>query len=192
MSAVATAGTTPCPCWWPADGRRPDTRPRRPIAADISVATSPARPHGPGTGRPDGGHSGSSGRSIRRSFRLVTTTSTLPQGRPCGRPPARQRHDGHLGNRPHRPPRLIPGPSVKVACLMDELRSSTKYLSGEGPCALREATASSSPQPWVASYALPGGRSGCGGCAGWRGDHVLDRQAVVAAELGWQVAAQPV
>lgn len=25
MSAVATAGTTPCPCWWPADGRRPDT-----------------------------------------------------------------------------------------------------------------------------------------------------------------------
>jgi hypothetical protein len=37
---------------------------------------------------PNGGRSESSGRSIRRSFRLVTTSSTLPQGRSCGRPPA--------------------------------------------------------------------------------------------------------
>jgi hypothetical protein len=51
-------------------------------AADTSMATYTG--HWPS----DGGHSGSSGRSIRRSFRLVTTSSTLPQGRPCGRPPA--------------------------------------------------------------------------------------------------------
>jgi hypothetical protein len=35
-----------------------------------------------------------------RSLRFVTTSSTLPQGRPCGRPPARQRHDRHRGRRP--------------------------------------------------------------------------------------------
>jgi hypothetical protein len=50
----------------------------------------------PHSGRPDG-TAGSGGRSIRRPVRPVTTSSTLPQGRPCGRPPAaavlgRQRH----------------------------------------------------------------------------------------------------
>jgi hypothetical protein len=59
----------------------------RQIAVDTSVATDPARPCMPDTNCPDGGRSGSSGRSIRW-FRLVTTSSTLPQGRPCGRPPA--------------------------------------------------------------------------------------------------------
>jgi hypothetical protein len=57
------------------------------IAADTGLKRAGHQP------RPDGGRSGSSGRSIRRSFRLVTISSTLPQGRPCGR----QRHDGHQG-----------------------------------------------------------------------------------------------
>jgi hypothetical protein len=42
-----------------ADGRPPAGHSsRRPIAADISVATRPARPHVPDTNRPDGGRSG--------------------------------------------------------------------------------------------------------------------------------------
>jgi hypothetical protein len=38
MSAVAAAGTTTCPRWWPADSRRPDTCPWRQTAADTSMA----------------------------------------------------------------------------------------------------------------------------------------------------------
>jgi hypothetical protein len=56
------------------------------ICPGVRPPRTPAWPRRPDIGRPDGGHSGSSGRSIRRS--LVTTSSTLPQGRPCGRPPA--------------------------------------------------------------------------------------------------------
>jgi hypothetical protein len=55
-----------------------DVRPQTPTSASQEV---------PDSGRPDGS-AGKSGRSIRRSLRLVTTSSTLPQGRPCGRPPA--------------------------------------------------------------------------------------------------------
>jgi hypothetical protein len=67
----------PCPRWWPACGRRPDAPSGPEIAADTGL------PRGPDTSRPDGGRSGSSRRSIRRS--LVTTFSTLPS-RPALRP----------------------------------------------------------------------------------------------------------
>ena len=50
-----------------------------PLLLDTSSARRTTWPH-------TGQDAGSSGRSIRRS--LVTTSSTLPQGRPCGRPPA--------------------------------------------------------------------------------------------------------
>jgi hypothetical protein len=55
-----------------------------------SHRTARTRPPCPGqvrSGRPETIHSRSGGRSIRRSSRLVTTSSTRPQGRPCGRPP---------------------------------------------------------------------------------------------------------
>ena len=51
------------------------------------VGTEPGLADGEGvlhTSCPEGGRSGSSGRSIRRSFRLVATSSTLPQGQPAG------------------------------------------------------------------------------------------------------------
>jgi hypothetical protein len=87
MSTV-TAERTPVSTLVAACGRRPATHPRRPTAADTTMAIDTARPRVPDTSRPDGGRSGSSGRSIRQSLRLVTTSSTLAQGRPCGRPPA--------------------------------------------------------------------------------------------------------
>jgi hypothetical protein len=101
MSASATAGTTTCPCWWPAARRRPDTCPRRPIAADISVATRTS-PSACAGHQPSG----------RRSFRKQRTVNPLTRparynflyssSRPApraasGRPPARQRHGGHRG-----------------------------------------------------------------------------------------------
>jgi hypothetical protein len=59
----------------------------------------------------------------------------------CGGRPRPERHDGHRGTglAVHRGS-FLPT-SVMVACLTDELRSLTKYLSGEGPCVFREATA---------------------------------------------------
>jgi hypothetical protein len=88
MSAVATGEDTPCPQRWPASGRRPDIRPSLRPPQTPAWPASPARPRVPDTSRPESGRSGSSGRSIRGWFRLVTTSSTLPQSRPCGRPPA--------------------------------------------------------------------------------------------------------
>jgi hypothetical protein len=96
--------------WTPVQGVRPPRTPAWP--------PSPACPRVPNTCRPDAGRSGSSGRSsIRRSFWLVTTSSTLPQGRPCGRPPpaaalGRQRHHGH---REAPSSRLWPSPSGRMA-----------------------------------------------------------------------------
>jgi hypothetical protein len=52
------------------------------IAADPSMTVDTSRPHVPDTRRPDGGHSGSGGRSIRRW--LVTTFSTLLKAGPAG------------------------------------------------------------------------------------------------------------
>jgi len=107
MSAVAAARTTPCPRWWPACGRRPDIRPGH------RSPQTPAWPRVPDISRPDGGRSGSSGRSIRRSFRLVTSFSTRPQGRPCG--PAATRRSPGAGltaplSRYHRLRVEMPGP----------------------------------------------------------------------------------
>jgi hypothetical protein len=68
----------------PVDGRRPDTvQGVRPPQTPAWPA-SPACPRVADTCRPDGGGSGSCGRSIRRWFQLVTTSSTLPQGQPAG------------------------------------------------------------------------------------------------------------
>ena len=68
----------PCPRWWPACGSRPDTRPGQ------RSPQTPAWPGVPDTCRPDGGRSGSSGRSIRRSFRVVTTSQRLLKAGPAG------------------------------------------------------------------------------------------------------------
>jgi hypothetical protein len=73
-------------------------RPRPSMTVDTS------RPHVPDTRRPDGGHSGSGGRSIRRS--LVTTFSTLLKAGPAGgrlrRPSSAGNGTTGPGNRPHR------------------------------------------------------------------------------------------
>jgi hypothetical protein len=81
-----------------AAGHRPSVRAPRTL---VWPAT-PAWPRVPDTSPSTVGRSGSSGRSIRRSLRLVTTSSTLPQGRPCGRPAAALGRHGALmwdGNR---------------------------------------------------------------------------------------------
>jgi hypothetical protein len=99
MSAAAAARSTR-PRWWPACDRRPDTPSRPEIVQTLAWPPTPAWPPVPDTSRPDGGRSRSSGRSIRRSLPLVTTSSTPPQGRPCGRRlrrPSWRRHDGHRG-----------------------------------------------------------------------------------------------
>jgi hypothetical protein len=91
---------------------------RRPVVGRTSVRgvrppQTPAWPRVPDTSRPDGGRSGSGGRSIRRPVRLVTTSSTLlrflkagPAGARLRRPSSRrQRYDGHRGSGlalPHR------------------------------------------------------------------------------------------
>src|SRR5215207_963924 len=76
-----------------------------PVAGHLTAAGPTPSLDTPSARRTTWPHTGqdarSSGRSIRRSFRLVTTSSTLPQGRPYGRPPAaavlgRQHHDAHL------------------------------------------------------------------------------------------------
>jgi hypothetical protein len=89
MSAAATRTNHYVSVLVPADGRRPDTRPRCPIAADISVATRRARPHVPDTNRPDGGSSGSRGRTVSPLLALTRSYFLYPSSRPaCGRPPA--------------------------------------------------------------------------------------------------------
>jgi hypothetical protein len=83
------AGRRPYPpTWtgpWPAIGRTSVQSIRSPRTPAWSP--TPAWPCVPDTARPDGGRSGSSGRSIRRWFRLVSTV-LYPSSRPaCGRPP---------------------------------------------------------------------------------------------------------
>jgi hypothetical protein len=91
---ISTATTIPCPCWWPACDGAAAHPSGTSIAADTTMDsdTSLAMYAGHQPSR-RGDRCASSGRSIRRSFRLVATSSNLPQG--C--PPARQRHDGHRG-----------------------------------------------------------------------------------------------
>ena len=55
--------------------------------------------------------------------------------------PRPERHDGHRGTGLAVHPGSFLPTSVMVACLTNELRSLTKYLSGVGPCVFTEATA---------------------------------------------------
>jgi hypothetical protein len=64
----------------------------------------------------------SSGRSIRRSSRLVTTSSTLPHGRPCGRPPA----VAVLGRQRPPEPRQRPH-SDKATCVPIQILQEATY-----------------------------------------------------------------
>jgi hypothetical protein len=57
--------------------------PQSPQTPGMAIDTS--LPRVPDTSRPDSGRSGSSGRSIRRSFRLVATSSTLLKAADLGR-----------------------------------------------------------------------------------------------------------
>jgi hypothetical protein len=85
MSATAAAGPLRVRA---AAGRREAARhPSKRVRPPRTPAwpPSPACRRLPDTNRPDGGRSGSSGRSIRRSLRLVTTSSTLPSRPACGR-----------------------------------------------------------------------------------------------------------
>jgi hypothetical protein len=100
----ANRRTTSCPCWRPACGRH------RTLSGG-SPPRTPAQPPTPATVRPDGvrhvaGRSGRGGRSIRRPVNPLTGptrynflySSSRPALRAAsGRPPARQRHDGHRG-----------------------------------------------------------------------------------------------
>jgi hypothetical protein len=94
MSAV-TAERTPVSTLVAACGRRPATRPRRPTAADTAMAIDTARSRVPGTSRPDGGRSGGSGRSIRRSLSLQLPLLFLKAGPAGGCPIAPTRSRQH-------------------------------------------------------------------------------------------------
>jgi len=81
MAAVAAARTTRVHAGGRRAVGRPDTRPGLRPPRTPAWPSTPALPCLPDTSRPEGGCSGSSGRSIRRSIRLVTTSSTV-LGRP--------------------------------------------------------------------------------------------------------------
>ena len=91
MSAVATAGTTTCPC-----GGRRTVGGRTPVQGVRSPRTSAwpqdlARPRVPDTNRPDGGRSGSRGRTVSPLLALTRYNFLHPpQGRPCGRAATRR------------------------------------------------------------------------------------------------------
>jgi hypothetical protein len=107
------------------------------------MSPPPAWPRVPDTARPDGGHSGSSGRSIRRSLRLVTTSSTLLKADPAGgrRPPsgpvATRRSPGH---RPHRPAQPAPTPHPDRHVVLTRFRACQRerprplQAAATGPC----------------------------------------------------------
>jgi hypothetical protein len=82
MSAGLPQGPSRWPRWRPVGGRRPEALH---ICPGVRPPRTPAWPHVPDIGRPDGGHSGSSGRSSADgsdSYDFLYSSSRVPR-RPC-------------------------------------------------------------------------------------------------------------
>lgn len=120
MSAAAAAGGHDVSMLVAARHSQPDTRPRVRPPRTPAGHRIPAGSHVPDTCRPDGGGSGSSGRSIRRSLWLVTTSSAATAvDHAISRPTTKQRTPRH-GGRPEAdfgsPPTRTPaGPLAAAA-----------------------------------------------------------------------------
>jgi hypothetical protein len=169
------------------------------------MSPPPAWPRVPDTARPDGGHSGSSGRSIRRSLRLVTTSSTLLKADPAGgrRPPsgpvATRRSPGH---RPHRPAQPAPTPHPDRHVVLTRFRACQRerprplQAAATGPwwglgCVSQRTSASTRTALAAAALAEPLGEALPDGRAGLLGDLQQEGPQRLAQDLQEASREQP-
>jgi hypothetical protein len=142
--------------------RVPDTadgHPSRPqMAADSGMALDASVAMCAGYQSP-GGRSFRKQRTVNPPIALVTTFSTLPQGRPCGRPPTA----AVLGRLPHRPDQKQAAPCRSGRWLEEDARPRrssltptpgrhrqvVRWLSAPGPPALGSGSVKHYPPSYV-------------------------------------------
>jgi hypothetical protein len=136
MSAAAAAPTPRCPRWWSACRRWPDTRPGARLLRTPVWPSTLARSCVPDTSCPEGGCPGSSGQSIRRSLRLVTTSSALL--RPPAGPAATPRSPGNRSQQPEQDDRgrVLPASTLYARWPSRSCRSAVGSCSSTGVTAV--------------------------------------------------------